>query len=110
MKKYITIITIAIVLFFFGACSSASVSLSIPGARKDKPVDSKPEIISKQECGYQLLDFIPLGTNDLLQRAFRSVQMRATGAYVENIAVDHIWYYGFVGTFLCTEVSATVYR
>lgn len=92
------------------ACSSGPISLNIPDTKAEKPADSRMEIVEQRECGFQLLDFIPAGTNDTLSRGLRALRYRTSGTYVEEVAVDQTWYYGLIGTILCTTVSAKIYR
>lgn len=103
-------ILLIVSIFALEACTSGFVSLNVPDTKKEKPEGSKMELIEKQECGFQLFDFIPANTNEQLSKAMRSITFRATGTYVEDIAVDQTWYYGFVGTVLCTTVTARIYR
>jgi hypothetical protein len=92
------------------SCSSGPVAIFIPNVLDKPPVDGSSVYISESACGYQLFDFIPIFTNDTLKRALRLVQNQAYGSYVESINIEQYWYYGLIGTVLCTRVNADVIK
>lgn len=106
MNRFITVVS----LFLVCACSSGPILISIPNAQKERPAEGKVVVVSESACGYLLLDFIPIAANDSLARALASVQYRANGKFIEKVDVEQYWYYGFIGTFLCTRVTAHTFQ
>ena len=89
------------------ACTSGPIPIDLLDTKPEKPANGKTWWITDEACGYQLLDFIPIQTNDTMSRALRNVQYQARGQYIESVQIEQSWIYGLIGTVLCTRVSAT---
>ncbi len=62
-----------------------------------------------EATGFQLLLFIPIGTNEVHQKAYADLVSRAAGAHVTGFKVVDSWVYAFVGTIYKTRIEATAY-
>ena len=66
-------------------------------------------MVSSGACGFQLLLLIPIGINSRQTRAYDALVQNAGGAALTDVKMRERWFYGFVGTGYCTELTATVY-
>lgn len=98
------------VMALLAACSGAPAQLGSTTAQRPSDVDfSKGRPISAKGCGFQLLLFIPIKTNDRMQRANEALIDQAHGDFISDVKITESWKYGFVGTSYCTELSATAF-
>ena len=86
------------------ACEGVPVRL---GSEGPTPAGSDRQL-SAQACGFQLLLFIPIVTNNRLERAYRQIRQQALGDYITDVRVTEQWTYALVGTVYCTIVEARV--
>jgi len=84
----------------------------------DQPVNATPEqkfdmsqgrTVTAKGCGFQLLLFIPIVTNQRAEIAYRNLKSQAKNGYLTDIRVQETWTYAFVGTLYCTILEGTVY-
>ena len=98
---------IAALCIIIAACASAPVSFkSITDQKYD---ETKGRVISGRACGFQLLIFIPIMTNQRAENAYMDLMNHAGGDLVMDIKVRESWYYALVGTVYCTEMQAMAY-
>jgi hypothetical protein len=88
-------------------CTGTPVTLKSFSAKDIVPEKSRP--ISAEACGFQLLLFIPIGTNSRSERAFTELRKKADNDYIADLSIEEYWRYGFVGTLYCTKLEANAY-
>jgi hypothetical protein len=100
-------IAVALVALFAAGCSSTLVRFGDAGG----PIapGARGRSIQAGACGFQLLLLIPIGINSRALRAYRELQLQAAGGAITDVNVAERWFYAFVGTGYCTQLSATVY-
>lgn len=96
--------TIAATLLLVG-CAGDPVQL---GTRTSVPTPTAgvARPISAQACGFQLLLFIPINTNDRMATAYKSLEAQAGGDYITDVRIQESWGYRLVGTSYCTTLTA----
>jgi hypothetical protein len=105
--RLIKLIWVGLAAILVSGCAGAPVPLGSP---TDQRYDStRWRRISAEACGFQLLLFIPIGTNGRAERAYEALKKRAREDYVADIQVKESWTYGFVGTMYCTTLEAKAY-
>ena len=70
---------------------------------------TKGRPISAEASGFQLLLFIPIGTNSRHAKAYRQLKMMAGNDYISDVRIQESWTYAFVGTLYTTRLEATAY-
>ena len=88
------------------ACQSTPVRFAAP---QTPASGDQGRTVSGAACGFQLLLLIPLGINSRQARAYEALQQNASGAALTDVKVRERWFYAYVGTGYCTELTATVY-
>jgi hypothetical protein len=111
MKSFNTrmahIVSILAMALLVASCNGTPVKFDQPsGGRYDM---SRGSTVSAKACGFQLLLFIPIVTNDRAAIAYNSLKSKAGNGYLTDISVKESWLYAFVGTLYCTAMEGTVY-
>jgi hypothetical protein len=70
---------------------------------------TKGRPISASACGYQLIQLIPISTNNRQQRAYDSLKAQAGPDFIGDVIETEKWYYGLIGSVYCTELEAKSY-
>ncbi len=106
--KWATLIGAVFAAAVLAGCMGTA--LTIP-TLTDQPVDySKGRTVEASGCGFQLLLFIPIMTNNRAERAFEALRDEAgNDSYIADVKVRERWTYAFVGTVYCTDLQATAY-
>jgi len=89
------------------ACTSPMIRMS-----NEPPSDidrTKGRPISASACGYQLIQLIPIGTNDRQQKAYDSLKAQAGPDFIGDVVETEKWTYGVIGSVYCTELEAKAY-
>lgn len=98
-----------LLLLAAGLAGCTSVPVRLESAKVPAADLSRGRVLSAQACGFQLLLFIPIATNDRQQRALQSLRAQAGGDPLADFQVAESWFYGLVGTGYCTTLQATAY-
>jgi hypothetical protein len=62
------------------------------------------------KCGFLLFDVIPIGFYGMTQGAYDCAVAAKNGDALINPVVHNKWFYGFVGSGFCTEITGTVVK
>lgn len=113
MINSIKISIVCFVAIMISACSGTPTRLGSPTSSTESAYMNadftKGRPISAEDCGFQLLLFIPMGVNERLMRANSILMGQAGSDYVSDVKVTESWTYGLVGTNYCTKLDAMAY-
>lgn len=100
----------AVALLLCSGCAGTPIQFPEYDGQVETEYDfTKGRLISAEASGFQLLLFIPIGTNTRHEKAYRRLKMIARDDYISDIKVKETWTYAFVGTLYSTRLEATVY-
>ena len=96
------------VIALLGGCVGTPMTVT---TLTDRQIDySRGRTVLASACGFQLLLFIPIGTNERAERAFQQLRQEAgENSYIVDLKVRERWTYAFIGTVYCTDLEATAY-
>ena len=94
--------------FLLAGCVGAPVTF--PEVDNKTVAQTGGRTIQAGTCGFQLLLLIPIGINDRAERAYAELREQAGSDVITEVYVREKWFYGFVGTGYCTQMSAKAYR
>lgn len=61
-------------------------------------------------CGMILLSVIPIGVNDRVERAYARALARDDATSLTDTSITERWYFGLIGTVVCTRVTGLALR
>ena len=70
---------------------------------------SRGRTVRSSACGFQLLLLIPININDRAERAYAELREQAGTDILADVQVREKWFYGFVGTGYCTQLTARAF-
>jgi len=89
------------------ACSGTITSL---GAREPAVYNANDRVdYSVTECGAQVMIFLPVMTNNRVERAMELIEKRAGDRYIADVRLRERWTYLVFGEILCTDVVAATF-
>jgi len=89
------------------ACSSPTIRISgEPPSDIDR---AKGRPISASSCGFQLIQLVPLATNERQEKAYEDLKKQAGSDYIGDVVATEEWYYGVIGSLYCTKLEAKAY-
>lgn len=99
---------ISAIIVLLAGCNSTPVTIpNVPAKAPAKGQSMLVQSISAEDCGFQLLLFIPIGVNERQSIAYsKLVKQAPEGAKISDIKMEESWYYGLVGTGYCTKFTA----
>jgi hypothetical protein len=102
-----SLLLVALTVVMVTGCASTPIPLGSPsGTAYDK---SRGRVVVGSACGFQLLAVFPIMTNTRYERAYDELKNKAGNDVIVDVHVMESWWYGFVGTFYCTDLKAIVY-
>ncbi len=92
-----------------GLLGCTGTMVRIPNVPERAYDSSAGKQLSAEASGFQLLLWIPIGTNQVHQQCYQSLQLQAQGHFITDVRFQDSWTYAFVGTVYTVKMEATAY-
>lgn len=101
------ILFICLISVFMISCAS------IPQKLSSVPIPANYQEMGESscaKCGFLLFDVIPIAFKGIPQKAYNCAVTAKNGDEIINATITNRWFYGFIGTGYCTQISGTVIK
>lgn len=108
-KQLLSITIITMMTLWLTGCAGKPITFKSVDPKNYADVKDRGRSIEGSASGFQLLLFIPIGTNNRHENAYGQLMAQANGDYVTDVKIEESWTYAFVGTVYTTKITATAY-